>query len=157
MSEPEAIDFGRAFGKIYLLLADAYSQAEGAALTVNQRLAIGAIADFGPLGLSRLATLIGTSAPTASRVVDGLVDVGYVTRRADQDDRRAVRLELTRRGRARVERSRARVGARIEHAVAHLAEQDRLRLLTLLGEVAAGLGPPVRGDEVLATAAEAAV
>lgn len=157
MTDSEAIEFGRAFGKIYLLLADAYAQPDGVALTVNQRLAIGAIADFGPLPLHGLASLIGTSAPTASRVVDGLVDVGYVTRKPDPHDRRAVQLLLTRRGRTRVDRAQARVGARVERAAEHLAPQDRRRLLTLLDEVGAGLGPAPRGNEVIAATAEMSV
>lgn len=151
--EPEAIEFGRAFGKVYLLLADAYVQAGGIALTTNQRLAIGALSDFGPLSLNRLASLIGASAPTTSRTVDGLVDAGYVTRSPDPDDRRAVRLALTRRGRSRVDRARARTGARIARAAAHLPAGERRRLLELLDEVAAGLGRPVRGDEVVVAAA----
>ena len=62
---------------------------EGPAMTATQRIALIEIADAGPLRLNDLAARIGTSAPTASRTVDTLDDLGLVARETDPADRRA--------------------------------------------------------------------
>ncbi len=72
---------------------------DGPAMTATQRISLIEIADAGPLRLNDLAARIGTSAPTASRTVDVLDELGLVARSADPDDRRAVRIELTPLGR----------------------------------------------------------
>jgi len=48
--------------------------------------------------LGDVAERIGRSMPTASRLVDGLVKRGLVTREEDPEDRRAKRLALTSQG-----------------------------------------------------------
>jgi len=53
-----------------------------------------------PLKMSELAAQVLISRPTMSRVVDRLVQSGWVDRRGDAVDRRVVRVTLTRQGRA---------------------------------------------------------
>ncbi|HET9613464.1 MAG TPA: MarR family transcriptional regulator [Candidatus Limnocylindrales bacterium] len=53
--------------------------------------------------LTELAEAIGMSLPSASRMVSRLATRGLVSSRPDVDDRRAVRIELTREGRDMVE------------------------------------------------------
>ena len=48
--------------------------------------------------LSDVAFFLGTSLPTASRLVSGLVTKGYLSRVASTQDRRVCRLSLTARG-----------------------------------------------------------
>src|SRR3954471_9982889 len=50
--------------------------------------------------VSAVSENLGSSLPTASRIVAGLVNKGLVTRKSRKDDRRHVSLELTARGRA---------------------------------------------------------
>jgi DNA-binding MarR family transcriptional regulator len=54
----------------------------------------------GPRTNRELAELAGVSAPTATRIVDGLLDRGFVSRVEDPTDRRAVVISLTPSGRA---------------------------------------------------------
>ena len=54
----------------------------------------------GPRTNRELAELAGISAPTATRIVDGLLERGWVSRVADPTDRRAVVISLTGEGRA---------------------------------------------------------
>jgi DNA-binding MarR family transcriptional regulator len=54
----------------------------------------------GPRTNRELAELAGISAPTATRIVDGLLDRGFVSRVEDPTDRRAVVISLTAPGRA---------------------------------------------------------
>ena len=114
---------------------------EGPALTATQRVALIEIADAGPLRLNDVAARIGTSAPTASRTVDVLDDLGFVARETDPADRRAVRIELTRAGRRLVDERKARAAAAFEPAVGALTGPDRKQLLDLLARMTAALSP----------------
>jgi DNA-binding MarR family transcriptional regulator len=109
---------------------------EGPPMTSTQRLALFETAVGGPLRLSELADRMGVTAPTASRAVDGLVDLGLLERLPDPDDRRAVRIDVTRPGRARVEERMTLAAAALEPAVAALSARDRAQLTTLLARLA---------------------
>jgi DNA-binding MarR family transcriptional regulator len=105
-------------------------------MTSTQRLALFETATGGPLRLSELAERMGITAPTASRAVDGLVDLGLLERLPDAADRRAVRIDLTGPGRTDVEGRKARAAAALEPAAGALSPQDRAELAALLARLA---------------------
>jgi DNA-binding MarR family transcriptional regulator len=109
---------------------------EGPPLTATQRLALFELVDQGPLRLNDLAVRMGTSAPTASRAVDALDELGLVDRKADPEDRRALQLDLTPEGRRSVEERKARVLEAVRPAVAELPAADREQLARLLARLA---------------------
>jgi DNA-binding MarR family transcriptional regulator len=109
---------------------------EGPPMTSTQRLALFETAIGGPLRLSELAQRLGITAPTASRAVDGLVELGLLARLPDPADRRAVRIDVTETGRTHVEERKARAAAALEPAAAALSAQDRSRLAALLAQLA---------------------
>src|SRR4051794_8353420 len=82
---------------------------EGPALTSTQRLALFELLEDGPMRLNDLAARMGLSAPTASRAVDALAEAGLVERLTDPSDRRALRIDLTAAGQARVDLRKAQV------------------------------------------------
>ena len=51
---------------------------DGPAMTATQRLALFELVEEGPMRLNDLASLLGTSAPSASRAVDALAEAGLV-------------------------------------------------------------------------------
>jgi DNA-binding MarR family transcriptional regulator len=112
---------------------------EGPPMTSTQRLALLETAVGGPVRLSELADRMRATAPTASRAVDGLVELGLLERLPDPNDRRAVRIDVTRTGRARVEERMALAAAALEPAVAALSARDRAQLTTLLARLSDGL------------------
>ena len=129
-------------GKLLRMLTSMTGGADdGPAMTATQRISLIEIADAGPLRLNDLATRIGTSAPTASRTVDTLDDLGLVARETDPADRRAVRIELTPAGRRLVDERKARAAAAFEPAVGALTGPDRKQLLDLLSRMTAALSP----------------
>jgi DNA-binding MarR family transcriptional regulator len=75
---------------------------------------------------------MGTSAPTASRSVDALEALGLVLRAPDPGDRRALRLEVTDRGRALLEERLSRAARAFQPATATLSASERRELLALL-------------------------
>jgi DNA-binding MarR family transcriptional regulator len=115
---------------------------EGPPMTSTQRLALFETAAAGPLRLSDLADRMGITAPTASRAVDGLVELGLLERLPDPNDRRAVRIDVTKPGRARVREKMALAAAAIEPAVATLRAQDRVRLAALLEQLTEAISRP---------------
>jgi DNA-binding MarR family transcriptional regulator len=119
---------------------------EGPPMTSTQRLALFETASEGPLRLSELADRMGITAPTASRAVEGLVELGLLQRLPDPADRRAVRIDLTPTGRGQVEERKARAAAAIEPAVAALAPRDRSRLATLLARMSEEIEGSSRRD-----------
>src|SRR2546422_7360370 len=72
--------------------------------------ALSVVVDAGPIGIGALAAAEGVSAPTMSRLVDGLERDELVTRTTDPDDARGVLVRATVRGRrVRAEGRRQRV------------------------------------------------
>jgi DNA-binding MarR family transcriptional regulator len=61
--------------------------------------ALSVVVYAGPLGIGALATTEGVSAPTMSRLVDGLERDGLVARRPDPGDARGVMVRATAKGR----------------------------------------------------------
>ena len=113
----------------------------GPALTATQRIALIEIGEAGPLRLNDLAARMGASAPTASRAVDTLDELGLVARATDPADRRAVQIELTPAGRQLVDERKARVGVAFAPAVAALPAAERQQLLALLARMTDALAP----------------
>jgi DNA-binding MarR family transcriptional regulator len=68
-------------------------------LTPSQSSIIATLAAAGPLPLGALARREAVTAPTASRAVDRLVELGLIQRMADPDDARRHTVALTQQGR----------------------------------------------------------
>ena len=87
-----------------------------------------------------LADQLDVSPSTATRVCDRLVDKKFVRRRIDDDDRRAVRVDLTPRGRKLVEHVMQRRRALIADILEHLPPASQRRLADALLEFADAAG-----------------
>jgi DNA-binding MarR family transcriptional regulator len=88
--------------------------------------------------LSEVADHTGQSRPSASKVMDGLVNRGFAHRRVGTTDRRHVALRLTRRGRAVLDRTWQLARPRLAERLAMVPENKRndlVRSLLLLKEV----------------------
>jgi DNA-binding MarR family transcriptional regulator len=115
---------------------------DGPAMTATQRIALVELSEAAPLRLNDLADRMGTSAPTASRAVDALDDLGLVARAIDPTDRRAVSIELTPAGRGLVDDRKARSADAFEHAAESLSPDERTTLLDLLERMADAITHP---------------
>lgn len=110
------------------------------AMTATQRLALFELAEEGPMRLNDLAARMGTSAPTASRAVDALAEAGLIERLTDPTDRRALHIEVSAEGRARIDRRKRLVGDAFRPAAAGMPQADCQRLADLLARLADELG-----------------
>jgi DNA-binding MarR family transcriptional regulator len=93
--------------------------------------------------LSALAGHIGQSAPSMSRLVDGLVSSGLVRRTPDPGDRRRITLSLTGRGKAAMRRARDATQASIAQRVAALSPTERASVVEAMRILRGVFGPRV--------------
>jgi DNA-binding MarR family transcriptional regulator len=79
----------------------------------------------GPLSLAGLAAAEQVSAPTMTRIVDGLVRAGLATRTPEPENRRQVRIDATDEGRRILEEGRRRRVRVVADRLGRLADSER--------------------------------
>jgi DNA-binding MarR family transcriptional regulator len=104
-------------------------------LTAAQAEALTVIGQAEPLSLKELGELLIAEAGHPSRLVDRLVEAGFVQRRAADDDRRRIELSLTSRGRRLEERIRAAREDVLELGRELIGDRDLRPALELLREL----------------------
>ena len=107
----------------------------GADLTVPQFRTLALLSRSQGASLSVVAEFLGLSRPATSRLVDGLVKNGLVTRKIPAGNRRRVALSVSARGRATWEAARQATQQRLAEVIAPLTVaqlariQDAMRVL----------------------------
>ncbi|MEW2545941.1 MarR family transcriptional regulator [Streptomyces sp. NPDC047002] len=86
----------------------------------------------GPMGVKALAAGMGIDSSTVTRQVAPLVDSGLVKRTSHPDDGRAVVLELSERGRARLDEVRRSRRLLMQRVTEEWTEDERISFTTLL-------------------------
>lgn len=87
------------------------------------------------LNQSRLSEALGVDRSTVVGVIDRLQSRGLVRRTPSRTDRRAYALELTDEGRAALVDLREEVRAHEAKIASHLSDDDRTKLIELLGRL----------------------
>lgn len=90
--------------------------------------ALSVLVFVGPQSLTALARAEQVTAATMSKLVTGLEDEGLAAKRADPQDRRAVLVEATSKGRAILEAGRKRRLALLQEKLAKLPRDQRVLL-----------------------------
>ena len=90
---------------------------------------------FGPLAQNELAERTGQHPTGLSRLLSDLEREGCVIRQRDAEDRRRVRVALSRAGKARLHAGRPAVHAAVELVLRPLGAGDRRALRDLLGRI----------------------
>jgi DNA-binding MarR family transcriptional regulator len=135
--DPQLAAFATAFDDFVRAAKRARARVEpDAVLTTSQYDLLCPLLD-GTHGLRELARAAGVSAPTATRMIDGLEIRELVTRARDAEDRRAVRIALTDEGRAAVEERRDRMHARRRALFDQLSVSERRAAAKVLARLAA--------------------
>ena len=107
-----------------------------AVLSPSQYDLLAPLAGGAVLGRRALARAAGVSAPTATRMLDGLQARGLVTRERSADDRRAVRLGLTPEGADAVAAAHERMVARRRALFEQLDPGERRAAAKVLAQLA---------------------
>jgi DNA-binding MarR family transcriptional regulator len=100
-------------------------------LTQSQASALASVSQLGSPTLGELAARESVRPPSMTRVIGGLEDLSYVSRRADPADRRVARVAVTRRGEAVLRRSRSLKTAYLAEQLDRLPPDDRVALAEL--------------------------
>ena len=103
-------------------------EATGDIITPGQYTVLALLNGSGPSTLRALAKSEHVQAPSMTRIVNALADQGFVTRSADPDDGRQVRVDITDAGRGVLAEARNQRTAWLAQRVAGLSEEDRLTL-----------------------------
>ncbi len=98
---------------------------EASGLSAPRLSALSVIVFAGPLSLAELASAEQVRPPTMSRLVDGLVEAGLVTREIAPGDRRSVRIAATEEGRRLLETGRQRRVRVLIRRLDKLAQSER--------------------------------
>jgi DNA-binding MarR family transcriptional regulator len=103
---------------------------------------LGVLRELGPATVSRLASQLGISPPSASSMVDRMVDGGLVLRTRNDEDRRLVTVALSPAGEVAL---RQAIGGRqemLERVLAQLTDEERrdtIRVLRRLDDALAAI------------------
>lgn len=92
-----------------------------------------------PLTMGELSEKLDVPLSTATRMVDWMVESGYLERLADPEDRRIVRVALTETGRQLYQTINEFVKHRVELLLRRFTPEDREDLVVLLGKAAKAL------------------
>ena len=101
---------------------------DSSGLSAPRLSALSVLVFAGPQSLAELAAAEQVRPPTMSRIVDGLVEAGLVTRDVKAGDRRSVRIAATEEGRRLLEAGRERRVRALTSRLARLAESERRAL-----------------------------
>lgn len=117
----------------------------GQDVTLPQYRALVILSTEGPQRIIDLATHLGVTASTASRMIDRLVRKRLVRRRRAKEDRRSLRIDLTESGRDVVDETSRRRRIEIERIMKEMPAGSRRPLTEAVGAfaVAAGESPAV--------------
>jgi DNA-binding MarR family transcriptional regulator len=116
-------------------------------LSMGQLKAMMALATAGGMNVSELAEWLKISKPSASILVDRLVNLGYAQRMEDQDDRRRTLVELTAKGSELVAGVQRGGGKRMEEWMEQMSTDDLAALTRGLRALAAVASREVAGRD----------
>ena len=103
---------------------------------------------FPTASLSAVAENLGSTLPTASRLVSGLVTKGFVSRKAHPTDRRQASLVMTSKGRSALNTARQATQDGIARELAKFGDAERTMICRAMGLLAeAFAGTPLPGAE----------
>ncbi len=114
-------------------------------LTVPQFRALAFVRRHRGASLSEAADHIGLTPPSMSKLMDGLVARGLVTREGHARDRRRVTLALTRRGRGTLRAASAATRAQLAARLAALPSAERATVAAAMRALRAVFAPDPAG------------
>ena len=109
-------------------------------VTLTQYRTLVVLASRGPQNLVGLAEAVGVTPATATRMCDRLVKKRLIVRQSQQDDRRQVRLALTKKGLKLVSAVTDRRRREIEVILSTIASKEQTVLVQALSRFAAAAG-----------------
>src|ERR1035437_3441065 len=105
-------------------------------LTMLQCEAMSCIKKHKEAHMGDIASHFATTMPTATALIDKLIDTKYVKRENDVKDRRIVRISLTKSGEKLLSEATKQKTSKMDKLLSYLSKQDKLELLRILNILA---------------------
>lgn len=102
-------------------------------ITPSQWAVLGVILENKKVGVTDVAQQLGISSSAATQLVEGLVEKGYIVRRADKTDRRAFTLEIPSKHLRKIELLKSQTLERFTHLFGALTDKE-LKTYALLNQ-----------------------
>jgi DNA-binding MarR family transcriptional regulator len=118
---------------------DARVRGSGVAISRTHLRFLSAVEELGPVSVSKVASRMDLSQPTASRALQQLEIDGYVHRQADPDDGRVAFYSATETGREAHAAMRAFMATQLTEALRDMRPDRQSELAELLGELVSRL------------------
>jgi DNA-binding MarR family transcriptional regulator len=109
-------------------------------VTLTQYRTLVVLASRGPQNLAGLAEAVGVTPATATRMCDRLVKKKLIVRKAERDDRRQLRVELTQKGRVLVQSVSSRRRREIKKILSEIPAKEQSSLVHALRRFTAAAG-----------------
>jgi len=93
----------------------------------------------GPCRLTDLSQQMRVTPPTMTGLIDRLERSGYAKRNPDSDDRRAINVDLTGKGKRLAQKFRSTVKAKWDELLSTLKKEDQEKFLTIMREIRANV------------------
>jgi len=104
-------------------------------LTMLQVQALFFVREQGKSSMTELARELSMSGPSATSLVDRLVDAGWLNRHDDPNDRRVTALALSEQATRELTRHLTRKTERVQALVQHLSQREQQEFITLLEKI----------------------
>ncbi|MBV9485681.1 MAG: MarR family transcriptional regulator [Frankiaceae bacterium] len=134
-TEGAPVSYGEAAARLRVAvarLARQLRQSSPGGLSPSQWSALVSIDDYTSLRIGDLAEREGVSAPTATRLVASLEEVGLLARTTDPADRRTAYVSLTEAGKSKLTWAREAASASLADRISSMPEGDYGRLVELI-------------------------
>jgi len=104
-------------------------------ITQTQIFTIMTLSEESPIRLSELRQKLHITAPTVTGIVDRLEKSGYVSRMPDPNDRRAIHVDLTPKGRAIAKKLKTTIKKKWKNLLVKLSDTDQKNYVTILRKI----------------------
>lgn len=88
--------------------------------------------------MKELAGFLSITPPSATSLINNLVEAGLIRRENDGHDRRSVRLGISKKGERQLEHWREKLVARMKERLDRLGEKDKDNLIRILTKLTSG-------------------
>lgn len=149
MTQDPLLEFARQMNEVMPVIVQGFARRQAQELykgkiTLPQLLILDFLLRQGESRMTDIARFMQVTTPAMTGIIERLVRDGYVTRVYHPEDRRIIKVKLTTKGRALVEKINAQRQEMLINIFGHISEADRadyLRILRQIREVLLRRGP----------------
>jgi len=122
-----------------ILISHGHHMTSSSNITPAQSVVLGILRTHEGVGIKEIASLLGMTSSAATQLVDGLVENGYLVRESSPDDRRAVKLSLSKASLEQMKIMKKEGVARMKEIFTMLSDEELAEYAKLNKKIAEGV------------------